>query len=77
MVADDGTVVIDEDEAGTSVIDAAQTRVQYAFDAVQVGTAGTYWGWFLAEDATGNKQTFPSKEGSSARGFQIVLNARA
>ena len=46
MVDEDGTDVVTETETGVTVTGESDGQVQYDFQAADVDTAGTFYGWF-------------------------------
>jgi hypothetical protein len=63
MVDLGGTVKVAETADNVSVTDASNGACQYDPQAADVNTAGTYHGYFTAEDGSGNKDTFPVVRG--------------
>lgn len=53
-----GALIIDEDEAGVSVVAAGDGKCKYTFTANQVATAGTYYAWVSVYTGAA-KDTFP------------------
>ena len=69
LVKEDGTVVVDEDEAGVTVTDATNGKVEYDFPGTAVVDAGDYYGWFTVYFG-GERDTYPQK----GRRFKIVIS---
>jgi hypothetical protein len=67
-----GTLIVNEATTGVSVTDAANGKVQYTFQAVDVTTAGTFYGWFTVYSGTSH-DTYPI----GGRTLAIVIDARA
>jgi hypothetical protein len=71
MVAEDGTVVVDDDDAGIAITSAAAGEGQYDFQAGDVETAGVYYAWLRVVDpVSGECDTYPS----GGRRFAIVIS---
>lgn len=70
MVDSQGNSKLAETATNVSVTDAANGLCQYNPQAADVDTAGTYYGYFTVEDASGNKDTFPAETGE----LQIIIN---
>lgn len=62
MVANDDTVKVAETDANVTVTDASEGEVEYAFQAADVDTVGTYHAYFVVIDGSGNRDTFPVHE---------------
>jgi hypothetical protein len=72
LVAEDGTLVVDETTTGVTVEDAEEGKVSYDFQAADVDTAGTYYGWFHVYDST-ERDTYPV----DGRKFRIEISEAA
>ena len=72
MVAEDGTVIVDEATTGVTVTDAEEGQVQYDFQAADVEEAGTFYGWFTVY-SSGERDTYPK----GGRKFVIEISAMA
>lgn len=69
MVAEDGTVVVNEGTTGVTVTDATTGKVQYDFQATDVDTVGTYFGWFTVYSGS-ERDTYPA----GGRQLKIVIH---
>ncbi len=69
MLKSDGTSKVAETSSNASATDAANGEVQYAPQAADVDTVGTYYAYFIAETAGGAQDTFPAIRGE----FRIVI----
>jgi hypothetical protein len=72
MVNSAGTSVVAETVENVTVTDATAGQVQYDFQAADVDTAGTYYGWFRVYDDT-EYDTYPS----GGRKLTILIVAAA
>ncbi len=72
MVSVDGITKISLTSSNVTVTDAANGKVQYAFQDADVDTAGTYFAWFVTETAGGKLDTFPA----DGRTFKVVINRK-
>lgn len=63
MVTPAGVFKVAETSTNVTVTDAAAGEVQYALQDADVDTAGTYYAYFITEDASGKQDTFPVKRG--------------
>lgn len=59
MVNSAGTVIVNEATTGVTVTTAASGLVQYDFQAADVVTSGTFYGWFTVYSGT-EKDTYPA-----------------
>ena len=64
-----GTTKIAETSDNVTETDAEAGEVQYDFQADDVDTAGTYYGYFTTEDGDEKKDTFPAETGD----LEIVI----
>jgi hypothetical protein len=71
MYDSQGTVKVAETSSNVTVTDASAGEVEYAPQAADVDTEGTYNGYFIAEAGTGEQDTFPAVVGD----FKIIINA--
>lgn len=62
MVSSDGTVKVAETAADTT--DATAGEVQYDLQDADCDTAGTYYIYFITEDAGGEQNTYPAEQGA-------------
>ena len=69
MVAEDGTSVVDETTTGVTIEDADDGKVSYDFQAADVTTAGTYYGWFHVYSGS-ERDTYPV----DGRKFRIEIS---
>jgi len=72
MVANDGTVIVDDSETGVTIEDAESGRVSYDFQAADVASAGTYYAWFRVFSGS-ERDTFPA----DGRSLSIVISEAA
>lgn len=59
MVDSSGADVVTETDTGVTVTDAVAGQAQYGFAADDVGTAGTYYGFFTVYNGSAKRDTFP------------------
>ena len=71
LVNSAGTVVVNEATTGVTVTDAATGKVSYDFQAADVITAGTFYGWFSVYSGS-EKDTYPA----GGRKLVIEISAR-
>lgn len=70
MVASDGTTKVALTASNVSIVTAASGLVKYDFQAADVDTAGTYWGWFVIVDGSSETDHYPH----DGRTFKIVIH---
>lgn len=71
MVAEDGAVIVDDDDTGVTVTDATAGGGQYDFQAADVATAGVYYAWIRVVDpVSGERDTYPA----GGRKWVIVIS---
>ncbi len=58
-----GTAKVAETSDNVTTTDAAAGEVQYAPQAADVDTEGTFHAYFILEDGSGNQESFPAKNG--------------
>ncbi len=63
MVSVQKTTKVAETASNVSTTNATAGEVQYDFQADDVDTSGTYYGYFTTEDTGGKKDTFPAETG--------------
>ena len=74
MVAEDGTVIVDDDDTGITVTDAEAGEGQYDFQAADVATAGVFYAWIRVYDpVSGEFDTYPR----GGRKWAIILSEAA
>ena len=73
MTDSEGTVKVAETNDNVTVTDATNGLVQYAPQAADVDTPGTFHAYFVAETGAGAQDTFPAIMGE----FQIVIRPQA
>lgn len=74
MVAEDGTVIVNDSTTGISLTDAAAGEGQYDFQANDVKDPGTFYAWIRVENpATNERDTYPV----GRRKFVIVISDAA
>lgn len=64
-----GNVKVALTETNVTVTDAEAGECQYDPQAADVDTAGTFYAYFVTEDAAGNKDTFPARTGD----FEVII----
>jgi hypothetical protein len=72
MVSAQGVTKVAKTTSGVNVIDAATGLVSYTFEPEDVDTAGTYYGYFIAEGGV-CPDTFPAETG----GMKIQIKESA
>ena len=63
MYDSQGNVKVAESVTGVTKVVAATGKVSKTFLAADVNTAGTFYAYFITEDASGYQDTFPAKTG--------------
>lgn len=63
MVSVQGTTKVAETSDNVTETTPADGEVQYDFQAVDVDTPGTYYGYFTTDNGSGDKDTFPAETG--------------
>lgn len=73
MVDSENVVKVAETASNVTVTDATAGEVQYAPQAADVDTEGTFHAYFIAENGSGKQDTFPAETGE----FQINIKPTA
>ena len=71
MVDSAGTTKVALTASNVTVTGAANGKVQYDFQADDVDTAGRHYAWFVVEDGSSEKDTYPA----DGRSFIIEIAA--